>query len=337
MLSSELTYEYPSELVALEKKENSRILFSGPESFAEVDKEVLFDKFSRGDLLVVNDTKVIKRRVLAQKPKNFEILFCKEVDSHHWEVLCPASRLKKDEVLELPDSINLKIVTLGRTQKAWVSKPLQDDFFEKYGEMPLPPYIQKGRGNHRSNPKDSTWYQTGWAEKPGSVAAPTASLHFSNEDLNTLRARGVSVETLTLHVGIGTFLPITTKTIDEHEMHSEWMTVSSETLEKIYQARDHQRRIWALGTTVTRALETLPSIRPEGNKGISLWTNLFIRPGFEFRFVNALMTNFHQPESTLLALVCAFAGKERVLKSYKWAIERQFRLFSYGDLTVWLK
>jgi S-adenosylmethionine:tRNA ribosyltransferase-isomerase len=189
---------------------------------------------------------------------------------------------------------------------------------------------------HQTN-EDREWYQTAWAEVEGSVAAPTASLHFSKGALDTLKARGILVEQITLHVGAGTFLPIKSGNLQDHVMHNEWSIVPKSVQDKILRARQNGNRIWALGTTATRALESWACGKLEiSENGDAVGsTDLFIYPGFEFKVVDGLLTNFHQPKSTLVALVSAFAGREIVLNAYKWAIENKFRLFSYGDLTLW--
>ena len=216
---------------------------------------------------------------------------------------------------------------------------LTDEYFAQHGHLALPPYIQKARQKREPLAADEAWYQTAWAETAGSLAAPTASLHFSAQDLEELKDKGVHVAPLTLHVGIGTFLPVKTENLDEHLMHKEWAHIPTSSIESIQLAKKNQKRVWALGTTVVRSLESWAherlQVAPEGAAFGE--TDLFIRPGFEFRVVDAMLTNFHQPCSTLLALVAAFSGLERVQKAYGYAIDKRFRLFSYGDLSLWLK
>ncbi|MCJ8276927.1 MAG: S-adenosylmethionine:tRNA ribosyltransferase-isomerase, partial [Bdellovibrionales bacterium] len=203
---------------------------------------------------------------------------------------------------------------------------------------PLPPYIQEARGERASRPSDDEQYQTDWAEQMGSLAAPTASLHFSNQDIEKVKARGADVKKLCLHVGLGTFLPVYADDLNDHVMHSEFVSIPAETWEAVLNCQKRGGKVWALGSTVVRSLESQALKMFESNpKGWSGETDLFIKPGFEYKAVDVMMTNFHQPESTLIAMVMAFSDQETVNKCYEWAIERQFRLFSYGDLSVWKK
>lgn len=292
-----------------------------------------------GDHLVVNDTRVLKRRVFSAA--DLEILFLGPVDGERrrWRVLCPSSRWKDGVVQALPEGVGLRLLERGRTQIVESDRPLDESYFEANGEMPLPPYIQKARGDRHHRSLDSAQYQTRWARRDGSLAAPTASLHFSGTDLELLRENGVTVATITLHVGLGTFLPITTSSLDEHVMHAEPVTITNEVWRDIQDARAAGHRVWALGTTVARSLEAAAAgkIARDATGGFEGETDLFIRPGHEWRVVDRLLTNFHQPRSTLLALLGAFAGLENVKRTYQWAIEREFRLFSYGDLTAWTR
>ena len=186
--------------------------------------------------------------------------------------------------------------------------------------------------------EDKDWYQTAWAEKQGSLAAPTASLHFSEGDIESIRQRGVRVLPLTLHVGLGTFLPVKTDDLDQHEMHFEQVSIPEEVIQAVTEAKSSKARVFALGTTAVRSIEAYAAGHLQ-RVGATYQgrTNLFLKPGSTFRFVDVVMTNFHQPGSTLLALVGAFAGLDRVKACYRWAIQHDFRLFSYGDFSVWLK
>lgn len=316
----------------------SRVLWGG-EVPHETTISNLLTRFKPEDLLVINTTKVIKARVICAS--GLEILFIKKIadesGSELWEVLCPARRWAKAGET-LPCGTALEIVSTGLPQTLRVHSSLDFSYFEKWGDMPLPPYIQQQRNERKSRESDDLQYQTAWAKNRGSLAAPTASLHFDEKDLQRLRARGTEVATVCLHVGLGTFLPIHSENLEDHQMHSEYVEIPRETLRAIERTRQNGGRVWALGTTVTRALESWAQKHlQETENGFRGETNLFIKPGYTFSVVDVLMTNFHQPESTLLALVCAFAGKEKVFKNYQWAIEKDFRLFSYGDLTVWEK
>lgn len=220
-----------------------------------------------------------------------------------------------------------------------MSRSLTEDYFEEVGDVPLPPYIQKARGQREGRLEDKTWYQTEWAKFAGSSAAPTASLHFHNEDFEKLKDRGVNVAKLTLHVGLGTFLPIAFENLSEHQMHAETVVIPAATWAKVLETQKSRGRIWAVGTTVTRALESAAHglLTVQTNGDLTGESRLFIRDDFDWRVVGGILTNFHQHQTTLLALVASFAGLEKVKSSYEWAIERKFRLFSYGDLSVWTR
>ncbi len=335
---SELSYSYPNELIATTRAVTTRVLYSQKnQNPIELTKNLMLERFNKNDCLVINDTKVLKRRVVSEE--GFEILFTEKVAPKTWQVLFPSSRLKKNQSLKLPDNVELSLLEKGIPQTITLSKEVGEDFFESYGQMAIPPYIQKAR-NERSNFKeDVSWYQTKWAENPGSCAAPTASLHFNNDDLEKLKSKGVIIAPVTLHVGLGTFLPIRNLDIKNHKMHHEVVSITNESLQKIEGTKNSENKIWAMGTTATRVLESLPYdyFTKQPNGSLSGSTDLFLYPGKELNYVDVLMTNFHQPESTLLALVAAFAGTERVKQAYHWAIENKFKLFSYGDLSVWEK
>ncbi len=296
----------------------------------EITIPQLLEKILPGDVLVINNTQVLKRRVFAD---NLEILFLKQLnDPLEWEVLFPSKALKVGAEVLLPLGQKMTLIEKGRPQKIRTQEILTEAYFEKVAELPLPPYIQKARGERHNVSDDSSWYQTAWAEKPGSLAAPTASLHFSNQDLELLKNRGVQVEFITLHVGLGTFLPLTVEAVEKKTLHFESVEISEKTWNVIQTAKKNGHPIWALGTTVTRSLESA-AIKNE----LKFETDLFIQPGFEYKIVDRLLTNFHQPESSLLALVMAFSGVDKVKNVYKWAIENKMKLFSYGDLSVWKK
>jgi S-adenosylmethionine:tRNA ribosyltransferase-isomerase len=304
----------------------------------EITIRQLLERVRPGDLFVINDTRVLPRRIVSEE--GLEILFLAERSPQIWEVLCPARRWPSAGLVRLPGGQNLRLIQSGRPQLVQVEGSLQESDFEAQGQMPLPPYIQKARAERRERAEDRTDYQTAWASRPGSLAAPTASLHFSQDDLEFLRSRGVQVGVLTLHVGLGTFLPIETQEVQAHKMHAEWAEIPAPLVQSLEQRQRESKsasRVWALGTTVARALESWAAGRlPKTESGsASGWTDLYITPGHRFALVDCLLTNFHQPKSTLLALVGAFAGLERVKSCYAWAVEKEFRLFSYGDLSVW--
>jgi len=331
----ELDYSYPQTLVAKEPVAQSRVLVNEDGKCRETSPEALLNLIQEGDVLVINDSKVLARRVFSQE--GLEILFMNQPAKNFWEVLCPASRIKDDKPIILPEGVKARLTNRGLPQLLAVSQELNEDYFENHGELPLPPYIQKARGSRHNKNADKSWYQTAWAKRPGSFAAPTASFHFSLRDLKKLKTKGVTIVTLTLHVGMGSFLPIRSKNLEQHKMHGEWVDIPISSWEIIEKCQIRGQSVWALGTTVTRALESCARSKlTKDAVSYKGWTELFIYPGFEFKVVDVLMTNFHQPRTSLLALVSAFAGIEKTKSAYHWAIENKFRLFSYGDLTVWL-
>ncbi len=398
MRSAELDFSYPDSLVALERATQSRVMLVAGEAPYELKTGVtdLIELCQPGDLLVLNDTRVLPRRLFTEE--GLEVLFLrpcstsKDETISDWQVLCPATRWKSGTLQTLPGGLKLELLARGKPQTVRVLREstasgnetssssllppsasvsssrsvpstnlsaspagklpfaLSENYFVEHGDLPLPPYIQKARGERRNRVADTSQYQTDWARVPGSLAAPTASFHFQNHHLDLFRARGGTVAKITLHVGLGTFLPVAAASLDEHVMHSESVEISAETWRLVCEAKSRGSRVWCLGTTVTRALEAaahgrlhpLPPVSSQDllDNSVGGWcgeTDLFIQPGFEFRITDVLCTNFHQPKSTLLALTAAFAGLEKVKRSYHWAIENRFRLFSYGDLCVWLK
>jgi S-adenosylmethionine:tRNA ribosyltransferase-isomerase len=335
MKLSDLQFDYPAELIATSPSRPSRVLWAQEGNLPEeITIAELISRIPRGDALVINDTKVLKRRVFSENET--EILFLDKVseseNSNRWQVLFPSKKYSVGSCLSLPNGVNLKLIEKGRPQIVEVSPAITDDYFAQYGELPLPPYIQKARNSRHNTNDDKLWYQTDWAENAGSMAAPTASLHFTNGDLEALRQNGVAVITVTLHVGLGTFLPVTVEDLSDHKMHSEVYEIHPSSWNMLNQIRTSGGKVWALGTTSTRALES--AARTEILFG---QTDILIKPGTEFLMVDRLLTNFHQPESTLLALVSAFTNLERVKGCYSWAIHRKFKLFSYGDLSVWIR
>lgn len=332
---SELSFNYPEELVATEPQRPSRVMWVDEGLPAEISIQQLKEKFAPGDVLVINETRVLPRRVFAD---SIEILFLQETSLHLWQVLFPAGKFKVGHQFTLPGQITMELVEKGRPQTVRVSAKLDTGYFETHGELPLPPYIQKARAERHNQKLDPDWYQTAWSAVPGSLAAPTASLHFSLDDLTDLRRRGVEIQKLILHVGLGTFLPITSENLIEHQMHKEDIEIARATWAAVDSAHRQQKKVWALGTTVARSLESaargLLNETPQGFYGTS---DLFLYPGAQWQVCDVLLTNFHQPESTLLALVASFCDLETVKANYQWAIERRFKLFSYGDLSAWTR
>lgn len=303
----------------------------------EINLNTLVNDFQPGDVLVINNTRVVPQRIFFSSVPG-DILFLQPSDKPNlWQGLTHVKKIEVGQWLELNGGARAKLIETGRIQLFEVDQELTADYFFKHGELAIPPYILKARGSEHDTAQDKSWYQTEWAEVNGSIAAPTASLHFTKGILDELTARGVIVEQVTLHVGAGTFLPVKSETLAEHQMHSEWCRIPRPAQESILRAKEAGKRVWALGTTVVRTLESWGAGKLSEDRDIGATgpTDLFIYPGFDFKIVDRLMTNFHQPRSTLIALVSAFAGREKVLDSYAWAIARGFRLFSYGDLTVW--
>lgn len=356
MKLSDLQFDYPEELIAQTPQRPSRVLCVENNQFKEISIQNLIDLIPTGDVLVVNETKVVKRRVYTAEGLEILFLSCLENSSESgevsnpqaesavekWQVLFPSKKFKVGETLALPDfqgrKVNMTLLEKGRPQTVSVSEKLTESYFQANAELPLPPYIQKARGERHTVAQDENWYQTAWAKAPGSLAAPTASLHFSDQDIQKLKTKGVQVLALTLHVGLGTFLPVTADDLDQHDMHEEWVEISAPTWLSIEKALASGKHIWSLGTTSTRALESAAAgLLKESQGGFQGFTKLLIQPGYQWKVVSRLLTNFHQPESTLLALVAAFSELNTVKSAYRYAIDQRFRLFSYGDLSVWIK
>lgn len=334
MKRSDLSYFYPEELVATEPRRPSQVMWVKDKNPRKLDWESFLNQFREGDLIIVNDTQVNPLRVWATSPhgQQVDVLFVRGLGSNRWEVLAPTKKMKNHE-WTLPDGIKIIELTAGIPQVIQLSQDVDQKYFEIHGEVPLPPYILKSRGSRRSQVGDKNWYRSIFAKNRGSSAAPTASLHFTQNDFDFLKSKNVDFAYLTLHVGLGTYLPVTSEDLDQHHMHQEYVHIPKETWRKVGRSPG---RLWALGTTVTRALESASIGKlKKSEEGFSGSTDLLIQPGYDFKVVRAMMTNFHQPESTLLALVAAFAGLETVKNAYAFAIENKFRLFSYGDLSAW--
>lgn len=339
MKLSDLDFSFPESLIATEPRHPSRVLWVENDIATEITKDQLLGKIPAGDILVLNNTKVLKRRIFTQS--GLEVLFLSaDINSPEtWNVLFPSKKFQIGDQIDLPLGKKMTLVEKGRPQKVQASEILTEAYFQQVAELPLPPYIQKMRDTRHSVESDESWYQTAWAQKPGSLASPTASLHFNQSDIQTLQDRGVVILQLTLHVGLGTFLPVQAEDLDDHKMHSEFVEIPKITMHQIHQAKQDGKKVWALGTTVVRSLESaaLNKFKVCSSGDLLGETDLLIQPGFEFKVVDRMLTNFHQPKSTLLALVAAFAGLDSVKKHYSTAIEKKFRLFSYGDLSVWIK
>ncbi len=337
---SDFHFELPSELIAqqpLPQRSASRLLVLPAGDAPPQDRNMreLPGLLQSGDLLVFNDTRVLPARLFGRKHSGgrVEILIERVLGAHEARVQLSASKPSRPGTrIELDDGAGSASV-LGREGEFYLLHFDGDESLQELllraGRMPLPPYIRRNPGAD-----DSERYQTVFARELGAVAAPTAGLHFDAALLDALRERGVASGTVTLHVGAGTFQPMRSERIDQHVMHSEWLNVGTELIEQIAQTRARGGRVIAVGTTVVRALESATIIDDEGAAVLRPFageTRIFIYPGYRIRSVDALLTNFHLPESTLLMLVSAYAGRERVLAAYRHAVEQRYRFFSYGD------
>jgi S-adenosylmethionine:tRNA ribosyltransferase-isomerase len=323
MLVSEFDYELPPDLIAqhpIPQRSASRLLHLDAKSgalndlaFADFPKLV-----GREDLVVLNDTRVVKARLAGRKPSGgkLELFVERALDERAALALIKASRPLRPGSQVLIEDVSVQIAAReGELYRVVFSQPVES-VLERFGAVPLPPYIR-----HAPLPEDAERYQTVYAAAPGAVAAPTAGLHFDQQILQAVRARGAAIHKITLHVGFGTFQPLRVDEVEQHRMQSERYMIPQET----WQATSGMR-VLAVGTTTLRSLEAAALTgKREGE------TDLFIYPGFKFRVVKRLLTNFHLPKSTLLMLVCAFAGKEQILSAYRHAVAKRYRFFSYGD------
>ncbi|MFC5576412.1 tRNA preQ1(34) S-adenosylmethionine ribosyltransferase-isomerase QueA [Lysobacter niabensis] len=339
MKKSDFHYDLPPELIAqapLPERSASRLLVVPPGDAAFQDRVFrdLPSLLQAGDLLVFNDTRVIPARLFGQKATGgrVEILIERLLGGFDARVQLGVSKSPKEGARIALDAGG-ELEVLGREGEFYLVRFHVPESLEQWllhaGRLPLPPYIQREPGAD-----DDERYQTVFAREVGAVAAPTAGLHFDDTLLDALRARGVQFGHVTLHVGAGTFQPVRVDDLNQHVMHSEWLNVGAELIEQIRRARAAGGRVVAVGTTVVRALESATRLDEAGNGELQPFageTRLFILPGYRIRSVDALITNFHLPESTLLMLVSAFAGKERMFAAYEHAIRERYRFFSYGD------
>jgi S-adenosylmethionine:tRNA ribosyltransferase-isomerase len=332
MRTEEFDFDLPESLIAQfppQKRGGSRLLHVAPEGLFDRKFADLPGLIREGDLLVLNDTRVLKARLFGAKETGgqVEVMIERVLGEHEALAQLRASKSPKAGA-KLFLANELPVTVLGR-EGAFYHLRFEDArsvdaLLEQYGKLPLPPYI-----THAAGQDDEARYQTVYAREAGAVAAPTAGLHFDEALLQALRERGAQIAYVTLHVGAGTFQPVRVENVSEHVMHSERFTLPQATIDAILRTRAAGGRVIAVGTTSLRALE---SAAANGNlKAGSGETRLFITPGYEFKTVDVLITNFHLPRSTLLMLVCAFGGMERMLNAYRHAVERQYRFFSYGD------
>ena len=337
MNTADFDFHLPEELIAqtpLEKRDSSRLLIvdreTGQFSYQHFDN--IIDQLEPGDALVMNNTRVLPARLYGTKPEtggHVELLLLKNTQGDFWEVLAkPAKRLRVGTRVSFGDGRLTATVTEELEHGGRIVRFDYQGIFlevlESLGEMPLPPYIHEKL-------EDRERYQTVYAKENGSAAAPTAGLHFTEELLDKIAAKGVKLVYLTLHVGLGTFRPVSVDNLEEHEMHSEFYSLSEEAAEALRQVKASGHRIVAVGTTSIRTLETIGSKFEGQIQADSGWTNIFIKPGYQWKIVDAFSTNFHLPKSTLVMLVSAFAGRQLTLEAYEHAIAERYRFFSFGD------
>jgi len=338
MLTTEdFDFDLPEELIAqtpLAKRDSSKLLILNRETgeIKDTHFDHIIDELQAGDALVMNDTRVLPARLYGEKPEtggHLEVLLLNNINGDEWETLIkPAKRAKVGTEISFGDGRLKAVVTKeldhGGRIVAFSYEGIFLENLESLGEMPLPPYIKERL-------EDPERYQTVYAKENGSAAAPTAGLHFTPELLEKIEAKGVNLVYLTLHVGLGTFRPVSVDNIAEHEMHSEFYRLTEAAAEQLNQVRNNGGKIVAVGTTSIRTLETIGTKFNGEIKADSGWTDIFITPGYQFKVVQAFSTNFHLPKSTLVMLVSAFAGRENTLAAYQHAIDERYRFFSFGD------
>ena len=337
MNTADFDFHLLEELIAqtpLEKRDSSRLLIVDRETgqFSDQHFDNIIDQLEPGDALVMNNTRVLPARLYGTKPEtggHVELLLLKNTQGDFWEVLAkPAKRLRVGARVSFGDGRLTATVTEELEHGGRIVRFDYQGIFlevlESLGEMPLPPYIHEKL-------EDRERYQTVYAKENGSAAAPTAGLHFTEELLDKIAEKGVKLVYLTLHVGLGTFRPVSVDNLEEHEMHSEFYSLSEEAAETLRQVKASGHRIVAVGTTSIRTLETIGSKFEGQIQADSGWTNIFIKPGYQWKIVDAFSTNFHLPKSTLVMLVSAFAGRQLTLQAYEHAITERYRFFSFGD------
>ena len=336
MKTEDFDYELPEELIAqtpLEKRDASRLLVLNKKTGETEHKHFydIVDYLEEGDTLVLNDSKVLPARLIGVKEETkavIEILLLKNLEKDNWECLVkPARRIKVGTIVSFGEgklkAKCIKELDEGLRHFELIYNGILMEILDELGTMPLPPYIHEKL-------KDQSRYQTVYAKEVGSAAAPTAGLHFTKELLQKIEDKGVNLAYVTLHVGLGTFRPVSVDKVEDHEMHKEFYTMSKNVADLLNETKRKGKRIIAVGTTSTRTLETIASKYGEF-KECSGWTDIFIYPGYEWKAIDALITNFHLPKSTLVMLVSALAGRENILNAYKIAIQEKYRFFSFGD------
>lgn len=336
MKTEDFYYNLPEELIAqhpIENREESKLLILSKKT-GDIEHKTfkdVIDYLNKGDCLVLNDTKVIPARLFGNregKDEKIEFLLLKNVEKNKWETLVkPGKKVKPSNEIIFGDGL-LKARVLSIEEEGtriidFEYDGIFEEILDRLGEMPLPPYIKEKL-------EDKERYQTVYSKHKGSAAAPTAGLHFTNDLLKKIEEKGVKIVFLTLHVGLGTFRPVKVDKIEEHHMHSEYYEISKEASDTINYTKKNGGKVIAVGTTTTRTIETVATSEGEvlPQKG---WTDIFIYPGYRFKIIDGLITNFHLPESTLLMLVSALAGRENILHAYNEAIDKGYRFFSFGD------
>jgi len=342
MKLSEFDYNLPEELIAqkpVEPRDHSRLLVLDKED-GKISHHTFYDIIdflNEGDVLVVNNSRVFPARLFGKRKDTggkVEILLNKNIKDSEWEAIGKNLKLGTEIVF---DNSKLEAKVIEKNDKiSNIKFNIKEEFFfseiEKIGHTPLPPYIKKN-----DTKQDKSDYQTVYAKPVGSTAAPTAGLHFTNELLKKIKDKGINIVEVTLHVGLGTFEPVEEENITEHQIHTEYYIVIPDQIDKIIDAKKEGRRIIAVGTTSTRVLEHLfhsNNRQLTTDNFLSGWTDIFIYPGYKFKCIDGLITNFHLPKSTLLMLVSAFAGKQNIDKAYKEAVDMKYRFFSYGDAMI---
>ena len=337
MKTEDFDYYLPEELIAqtpLEKRDSSRLLVLDRNTGEVEHKHFsdIIDYLEEGDTLVLNDTKVLPARLIGVKEETeavIEVLLLKNLENDTWECLTkPARRIKVGTIVSFGNGeLKMKCTKVfdeGIRHFKMIYDGIFYEILDKLGTMPLPPYIHEKLD-------DQSRYQTVYAKELGSAAAPTAGLHFTNELLKKIEQKKINICYVTLHVGLGTFRPVSVDNIKDHEMHSEYYTMSKSVADKLNETKKNGKRIIAVGTTSTRTLETIATNNNGKFIECSGWTKIFIYHGYEFKAINCLITNFHLPKSTLVMLVSALAGRENILNAYNIAVKEKYRFFSFGD------
>lgn len=335
--TDDFDFDLPEELIAqvpLKNRSASRLMVLDHQQQTIEDKTFLdiIDELQPNDALVMNNTRVLPARLFGTKTEtgaHLEVLLLKNTEGDRWETLMkPAKKAKVGTTITFGDGRLTAEVVEVLEEGGRILDFSYDGIFleilEELGEMPLPPYITEKLD-------EADRYQTVYAKENGSAAAPTAGLHFTDEVLEQLKEKGVQLAFLTLHVGLGTFRPVNVENVEDHKMHSEYYQLSKETADLLNKTKENGGRVVAVGTTSIRTLETIANKFDGRLEADSGWTDIFIKPGYTFKFVDAFLTNFHLPKSTLIMLVSAFAGREFVLNAYHHAVDEQYRFFSFGD------